>query len=160
MTSRLPVHAPINHSLDAAFVGRILGRKEARRLVNLLTDADRQARAAILEATREAEKILADARAEAETILAMLPDFAAIGAAPASKGKSAFSAIRAVADRHGVAMAAVTGKGRDLRAKSMRAEAICAVADACPTMTDADIGRLFSNLPAASVRRIRAEGGQ
>lgn len=155
MTGRLPVHAPINQSLDAAFVARVLGRRDAKRLSRIINEAERQARAAIEEATREAETILANARVEAATILALLPDFAAIDAAPARKGKSAFSAIRAVADRHGVAMAAVTGKGRDKRAKAMRREAIVAVADACPAMPDADIGRLFSNLPAASVRRVR-----
>lgn len=143
-------------SLDSAFVARTLGSREAKRLASLIGQAERQAMDRIETAKREADAMLAAARAEAEAILAMLPDFAAIDAAPARKGKSAYQAIRTVADRYGLPIAAVTGKGQDARAKAARAEAVRAVADACPRLSDAEIGRLFSGMPAATVRRLMA----
>lgn len=159
MTTRLPTHSPLNRSsLDSAFVGRVMGRKEAKRLAGIMDTAEREARDRIDLATREARDILATARAEADAILALLPDFAAIEAAPARKGKSAYAAIRAVADRHGVPIAAITGKGRDSRAKAIRGEAVRAVVDACPTMNDAAIAALFPSMAASTVRRLRTEG--
>lgn len=156
MTADLPIHSPIGKArLDSAFVRRALGVKEARRLSSIMEDAELRARARITQAARDAEKILADAKAEAESILAMLPDFAAIEAAPAVKGKSAFKAIRDVADAHGLPIAAVTRRGRDARATAARGQAVRAVSVACPSMSDADIGKLFSDMKASMVRRYR-----
>lgn len=156
MTAHLPVNAPIARSgLDSKFVARVLGRTEAKRLASLLADAERDARARLDTAAREADEIMANARAEAEAILAVLPDFAALHAVPAKRGKSAFAAIRGVADKYGFAVAAVTRRGRDERHMAVQAEAVRAVADACPGLSDAEIGALFSNLPAGTVRRYR-----
>lgn len=159
MGDDLPIHSPLNKNrLCSAFVRDTLGIKEARRLSRLIDDAERCARARINQAAQEAEQIFASARAEAEAVLALLPDFAAIEAAPAKKGKSAFKAIRDIADAHGLPIAAVTRRGRDERATLARGEAVRAVADACPSMTDADIGKLFSGMKPATVRRYRTGG--
>jgi len=159
MTAHLLVNAPIARSgLDSRFVARVLGRTEAKRLAALIADAEREARSRIDTAAREADEIMANARLEAEAILAMLPDFAALQAAPAKKGKSALAAIRSVADRYGFAIAAVTRRGRDERHMAVQAEAVRAVAEACPSLSDAEIGALFSSLPAGTVRRYRNGG--
>ena len=145
-------------SLDSAFVARALGRREAKRLAALMDGAERQAVARIETAKREADALLSAARAEAEAILTMLPDFAAIEAAPANRGKSAFKAIRDAADAHGLPIAAVTGRGRNPRALVARAQAVRAIGAACPTLSDTEIGRLFSGMSADTVRRIRSGG--
>lgn len=156
MSADLPRHAPINRRpLDSAFVRHALGANEARRLAQLIDDAETRAQAHLRQAAREAEYIVSQARAEADAILAILPDFAAIAAAPAARGKSAYRAIRDVADTHGLPIAAVTRRGRDARATAARKEAVRAVAEACPAMTDEAIGKLFSGMKAETVRRYR-----
>lgn len=157
----LPVHAPINRrdtGFDSAFLKRTLGRWEAQRLAGLMADAEKRALARLDVAKREATEIFAEAKAEAEAILAKLPDFAAIENAPATKGKSAFRAMREVADRHGLPLAVVVGRVKHDRATAARAEAVRAVADACPKMGDQDIASLFSGISAATVRRLRLGG--
>lgn len=154
----LPVHSPIRKGFDSAFLQRAIGKREARRLAELIGEAEKRARARIETATREAEEILAEARAEAEAILAMLPDFAAIEAAPAAKGKSAFRAIREAADRYGLPIAVVVGKVQHDAARMARVDAVRGVAEACPRMTDDEIGALFSGMSAATVRRLRRGG--
>lgn len=143
-----------------AVMARALDKREAQRLslrlTRLLTDAEGRARSHLDQARREADAMLAVARAEAEQILARLPDFARIEATPASKdGKTAYRAIRDTADRHGLPMAAVVGRWPHKRAIAVRAEAVKAVADACPNMSDAEIGLLFSGLKAQAIQRIR-----
>jgi len=156
MTLTMPIHSPSAKSgLESAFAARVLGRKEARRLAAIMAGAERDARQRLALAALDVEDVFARARAEADAILAMLPDFAALEAAPAKKGKSALAAIRSVADRHGLSISAVTGTGRDDRIKAVRREAIRAVSDACPRLTDAEMSALFSGLPAATVHRYR-----
>jgi len=155
----LPAHAPVARGgISSAFAERALGKREAKRLTELMADAERRARACIEAATRETEEIFASARAEAEAILARLPDFAAIEAARAAKGKSALRAIRDVADRHGLPLAVVVGRVAYDRAKAARAEAVRAVAEACPQMTDGEIAALFSGVAAGTVLRLRKGG--
>ena len=149
----MTVHLISPPRVDFAIVERVLGRRKAKRLAALHAEAQKHARAQREVARQEAEAIMAYDRAEAAAILAILPDFAALEAAPAKKGKSAFQAIRDVADRYGLAMAAVTGKGRDDRILAVRAEAVRAVKKACPSLMDAEIGKLFSDLSAARVHR-------
>lgn len=157
----LPVHAPINRDgIASDFARRALGRREARRLADLMDDAEKRARARLDVAKREAEEIFAHARAEAEAILARLPDFAAIEAAPAIDGKSALRAIRDAADTHGLPLAVVVGGAQHPRARSARIAAVKGVSEACPGMADAAIGALFSGMKAATVRRLRNSEGE
>ncbi|MBX9456145.1 MAG: hypothetical protein KL863_09040 [Rhizobium sp.] len=163
MTAHLPVNSPLNRNgLDSSFVARVLGKTEARRLAGLIIDAERDAAARIDTAKREADTIMASARLEAEAILAMLPDFAALEAVPAKRGRTALGVIRGVADKYGFAIAAVTRRsnGQDERHTAVQAEAVRAVAVACPRLSDAEIGALFSSLPAGTVRRYRNEGSR
>ena len=146
-----------NAGLSSRFARRVLGAREAKRLESILVTAEKQARARLDQAHRESEEIYAHARAEAEAILAALPNFYAIEALPATKGKSAFRAIRAAADRHGLPLAVVIGTVQHPKAHAARAEAVIALADACPRLTDDDIGQLLS-LSATAVRRIRFAG--
>ena len=159
MKPDLPRHAPINRSIYAPGVAdRALGRKEAARLAALFDDAEREARARLDAATREAEAIFARAKADADAILAMLPDFAALQAAPAGKGRTVLAVLRAVADAHGLPIAALTGTGRDKRARAARREAVLAVIQACPRLGDADIAKFFKAVSAGVVGRLRMEG--
>lgn len=145
MGKPLPVHAPIRQArTETAYSRRVLGRREARRLAELMEDAERRARARIEAAMREAEEIFAAARAEASAILDLLPDLDALETTPAKRGRTALSVIRAVADRHGLALAVVAGRQAHERATAARIEAVDAVASACPALSMAEIGGLFS----------------
>lgn len=156
----LPVHAPARRAaLDSPFARRVLGKREARRLASLMDDAELRARARLEAARREAEEIFADARAEADAILARLPDFAAIEALPARKGRSAYQAIRDVADAEGLPFAVVVGAERSDRAKAARRRAVLAVADACPMLSPETISGLFAAIAPTTVRRI-LKGGE
>jgi hypothetical protein len=155
MTMRLPIHSPAGQSgLDSAFAARVLGRREERRLANLLPAAEQRALDLIRKAALAGEADILRAREEAEAILAALPDFAALAATPGRHGRSAYFAIRDVVDRHGLSFSDVTRK--DIREchKGARRDAIRAVADACPGLADARIGMMFSGLSADTVHRI------
>lgn len=153
-----PDEAPAE--LRSEVVVNALGAVEARRLATLMADAETRARARLEAAKTEVEAIFAQARADAEALLYMLPDFAALdAAAPAKRGRSAVGAIRAVADRYGVAMAAVTGHSPNPAAKAARHEAVAAVIEACPALTDAQVASLFKLIRAEKVRDIRRQVG-
>jgi chromosomal replication initiation ATPase DnaA len=145
MAKPLPVHAPLRRAAtETAYSRRVLGRREARRLAELMEDAERRARARIEAAKREAEEIFAQARAEANAILQLLPNLDELEATPAKKGRTALSVIRSVADRHGLPLAVVAGRQAHQRATAARAEAVAAVSEACPNLTLDEIGALFS----------------
>jgi len=133
--------------IDSAFARRALGRREARRLAELMAEAEQRARARLEAARLEAETIFAEARAEAEALLAMLPDFAALEAGQAS----ALAAIRNVADSGGLPLAAVVGKQKHRYAFAARCEAVLAVAEACPGISEEEICGLFPGLSEKTV---------
>lgn len=159
LSDLLPEPVPLGRARRKS--ARVIRGEDAKRLTKLYDRASRDASgriaAAMAQAQREVDDIFCAARIEAEAILAGLPDFSALQAAPAAKGRSALSAIRDVADRYGLAVAGVTRRsnGQDKRHTAIQAAAVRAVADACPGLTDAEIGALFSNLPARTVRRHR-----
>lgn len=129
--------------IDSAVIHRILGKKEANRLGRLMLEAEAKARQRLKSAVAEAEGFLAEAREEAEAILAVLPDFAALQTRPSRVGHTAFAAMRRVADKYGFAFAALMGVARGERNRAVQAEAMRAVANACPTLTPAEIAPLF-----------------
>jgi len=143
-----PASAP--DELRSQAVVEALGAVEARRLATVLGKAEAAARARLAEAAKaveqaqiDATRLIDEAKAEAEAIIAGLPDFAAIEAAPASDGNSAMRAIRDAADRQGIALAAVIGTSQNPKAKLARLEAALRVAEACPTLTNRQLGRMF-----------------
>lgn len=140
----LPVHSPLSASpLDGAFARRVLGRREARRLAGLFDEAERLALARMEAARRDVDDIFASAREEARAILALLPDFAALEAVPAARGRSALTIIRREADAVGIAIAAITAARPSALARPARDRAIAALA--AETRLDAGaIGKLFS----------------
>ncbi len=131
--------------MNSAITRRALGRREARRLAQLMEDAEQRARARIEAARQEAEQIFQHARDEAMAILAKLPDFAALESTPTKFGANALKVIREVADTRGLPLAVVTGRDpRNPIAREARDAAICAVAAACPGLKLREIGTLFS----------------
>ncbi|MCA0278467.1 MAG: hypothetical protein LCH86_20920 [Proteobacteria bacterium] len=154
----LPVHSPLNREpMASPLARRVLGRREVRRLAELMDDAEKRARARIELATREAEEIFAHARAEAEEILRRLPDFSQLERTKARKGKTAFQVVREVADRHGLAFAVVVGRQAHPRATAARSEAIRAVVKLMPGITDTELGALFSGRSADNIRKLRTK---
>ena len=150
MTAAISRQAPIAQQvgLNSTFVRRALGRREARRLAELMDDAELQAKARLDLARMEAEQIFAHARAEAKAILSRLPDFAAIEAVPTKRipgrgHRSALAIIRDAADRHGIALAAVVGTSRNPKAVDAREEAVRGIAEANPALSQEAIGKLF-----------------
>lgn len=148
--------------MDSALARRVLGRREAQRLAAIMDEAEQRARARIDAAARdmdaarrEAEDIFAHARAEAEEILRRLPDFSELERTRAKKGKTAFQAVREVADRHGLAFAVVVGRQNHPRATAARVEAIHAVIAIMPGINDTELGSLFSGRSADSIRKLR-----
>lgn len=127
--------------IDGAEIHRILGKKEANRLGRLMLEAEARARQRLKSAVAEAEGFLAEAREEAEAILAVLPDFAALQTRPSRAGRTAFAAMRRVADAYGFAFAALMGTGGSDAVKAARAEAMRAVA--ATGLTPADVAPLF-----------------
>lgn len=145
--SNLPVHAPISRSgIETAFIQRVLGKREARRLADLLIDAEREARKRIDAAAKEAEQIFEHARDEAKAILAMLPDFAALEAVRDGQGRSAYQIIRRVADEAGLPIWAIASPRKDTTDRSAgeaRLRAIHEVAKRCPHLSTEQVGMLF-----------------
>ncbi|MCO5071121.1 MAG: hypothetical protein M9944_07940 [Rhizobiaceae bacterium] len=142
----LPVHAPAARSpIETPYARKVLGRREARRLADLVADAERRARAVFDAANREAEDIFAEARAEANAILALLPNMEELAQTPAKRGRTALSVIREVADRHGLALAVVAGRQTHERAR------------ACPKLEPWEIGKLFAGRSGAWVVGILRE---
>lgn len=162
---RRDIHAPPSRAgvadafLKASRVNReamrIEAKRNAMRIETIMADAQARARAELDKAHREAEKIFSTARAEAEAILARLPDFDRIEKAQAAEGKSAYRALRDVADRYGLPLAVVVGRARHQRADMARQEAIRAVLDACPMMSDLGISALFDSVSPRTVKAMR-----
>lgn len=142
--------------LRSDVAARAMGAIEARRLSTIMLDAEAQARAAIAGAEAEVRMIFAAAKAEAEALLALLPDFAAIEAAPSQSGKSALRAIRDAADRHGIALAAIVGRSQSPTTRLARLEAVLGVLDACPGMSADQVGALFKR-SGKHVERLKRE---
>lgn len=156
--AQLPTHAPVNReAVNSAFARRVLGKREASRLAALMDDAERRARARLEQAQREAEEIFATARAEAAALLAKLPDFAVFEAMPGMNGQHALRAMREAADRHGLPLAVIFGRVHHPLAHEAQREAVLAVAEACPRMSNDEIGALFGK-GADAIRRLRREG--
>lgn len=154
----LPVHSPLNREpMASPLARRVLGRREVRRLAELMDDAEKRARARIDLAKREAEEIFAHARAEAEEILRRLPDFSQLERTKARKGKTAFQVVREVADSHALPFAVVVGRQNHQRAVVARLEAIHAVIEVMPGITDIELGSLFSGRSADSIRKLRTK---
>ena len=148
----LPKSAPIARSeLDSGYARRVLGRREARRLAQLMDDAEMRALQRMAAAQAEVEAIFAEAKAEAEAILNRLPDFAALQGT--TRGTtSALSIIRRVADRHGFSVAIVTGHTRSALARAARDEAIRDLSAA--GFAPGQIAPLFSKVSEKTVRRV------
>lgn len=157
MTARpkdLPTHAPVNRSgINSAFARRALGKREARRLAELMDDAERRARARFELANREVEDIFTHARAEAEALLSRLPDFSALEL----NGQRALRAMRDAADRHGLPLAVIVGRVHHDLAQVAQSEAVRGIANACPGISDHEIGTLLG-LTADAARKMRREG--
>ena len=154
--SQLPKGAPVARAaIESDFARRVLGRREARRLAELMDEAETRARRRMADAQAEIEAIFAEAKAEAEAILLRLPDFAALEGA--TRGTmSALSIIRRVADRHGFSVAIVTGYARSDLARAARDEAICALGAA--GFAPGQIAPLFSRATESTVRRVLRKG--
>ena len=150
----LPIHAPVSRDgINSAFARRALGRREARRLAELMDDAEKRARARFELAHREVEDIFAHARAEAEALLARLPDFAALE----MNGQRALRAMRDAADRHGLPLAVIVGRVHHDLAQLAQGEAVRGIAEACPGISNDEIGTLLG-LTADATRKMRREG--
>lgn len=150
--------------LAPGFVAGVSAKRETRRVAGLVADTERSILRRLDQVSRELEAVRAETQrriVEARELIARLPDFAAIEAAPAAKGQSALAAIRAVADRHGLPMAAVSGNPRLNRIDgAARREALLAVAEACPAMMHDQLGLLFGGLSASRVMGILREARQ
>lgn len=139
-----------NAGLNKDFVRRVLGKRKAGAVERLLDEVDLEVQRRI----REAEEFaFGEMKIEALTALARLPDFAAMKRLPG--GDDAFRAIRGVADKYGFAMAAIVSQSREPAVSAARIEAVRAVCDACPKLTDRVIGMLFAGMSASRVKNIR-----
>jgi len=118
-------------------------RDEQAAALALIHDAVRAGQQQIAAAHAAARKRIAAARIEAQALLATLPDFAALEAAPAKRGKSAGRAMREAADRRGVPVAAIISASKSPVARLARLEAVLGVVDACPGLSREQLGKLF-----------------
>lgn len=171
-TDELSRHAPVARGMVRdSFRSRTLGKREIKRLSRLFDDAEIKAqkitRAAQDKARLAAEEILAhgsrlieeiflEARREVEEALAQLPDFDALVATPATRSGTAYGIIRQIADEHGFAMHAITSIQRKNKpAMDARTMAVLAVSEACPTLSDAAIGKLFGPVSGREIDRLK-----
>jgi len=162
----LPKLSPLLAGLNPDFLQRVQDRRGMRALDRLVEDHLSQADKVRAKAEKDAQRLLdgaraeialihADLRCEAEALLAQLPAFDALEAVPARHERTVYRIVRRIADEHGLAMAAVTRpQRRNPKARAARIEAVQAVADQCPLLDDAAIGKLF-NVCGREIARLR-----
>ncbi len=115
-----------------------------------------EARKLFAEATREraeAARVLADAREEAELILARAQDAVALPSLPSVK-----AILCEVASRHGVTIAAITGRSLRREVVAARHEAIALAHAARPDLSLPALGRLFRRDHTTILSALRKTG--
>lgn len=122
-----------------------------------------RARVRRLEALRnKADWLTPEMAEEVDCILALLPNFDELDALVETAGgrqrRTAHQIIRGVADRYGLPIAVVAGRQRHETAHRARAEAVDAIAQACPDLTLMEIGMLFSGRSPELICALREEG--
>jgi len=139
-----------NAGLTRDFVRRALERRRAQKIALPEDTSSRELRLRNAQIEQEMNEL---ARLESLTLLAKLPDFNRMRRL--ENGDDVYRAIREVSDRYAYPMAAITGRSLHPGVVRARNEAVKAVCDAAPKLTDRVISLLFSGMSIARVRAIR-----